>query len=79
MADKNESKTPLAEEIDFVGAGLQNLQHLDAVADHMSDIAGYLKELAETATLKAIMEYGSATDKEKALEQLKSNSGYNFD
>ena len=75
----NEDKAPLAEEIEFVGSALQYLHHLDAVADHLNDVAGALRSLAETSSLTAIAQYGSAEDRKTALESLKAGSNTRFD
>ncbi len=75
----NDEKTvPLAGELDFIGGGLQNLQHLDTVADHLSDIALYLRRMSETATLSAIAQHGNQEDKQQAVKFLKEKSDCMF-
>ena len=80
MPQPNKKSPPAkVDALESVAEELQALSHLDAIADNLSDIALALKWQAQVSNLSAIAEYGNKSDREKAVEALKSTSDVRFE
>ena len=73
----SKSRTPptpnadLASAIDGVAEGLQFLSHVESIAEHLGSLASAVGALADATAASVIAQHGTATDRERVVEQLK--------